>query len=60
MSGEPPTVSTCDLCGRTESNAAVLLTWTTAVERGRPHRCCGPCARGHLRAMEARLDPEHW
>ncbi len=60
MTEQQPPVATCDVCGRTESGAAALLTWVVATERGRPHRCCGSCSRDHLRAMEAKLDPEHW
>ncbi len=53
-------VVTCDRCGRTEDDPATLLGWSSATERGRVRRYCGRCSRTHLRAMEAKLDPEHW
>ena len=53
-------VTTCDLCGRKEPDAAKTLTWTTAVENGRKRAFCDTCSREHLRAMEAKLDSEHW
>jgi hypothetical protein len=55
---EEPT--TCDFCGRQESDDAATLTWTTAVEHGRLRRFCDRCSREHLRAMEGKLDSEHW
>lgn len=51
---------TCDHCGRTESDAAALLTWTTSVERDRQLRYCAACSREHLRALEGKLDHEWW
>ena len=53
-------VTTCDLCGRQESDPAKTLTWTTAVENGSRRSYCDTCSRQHLRAMEAKLDSEHW
>jgi hypothetical protein len=53
-------VTTCDLCGRRESDAAKTLTWSTAVEDGHQRSYCDDCSRRHLRAMEAKLDSEHW
>ena len=53
-------VTTCDLCGREEPDPAKTLTWTTAVESGRKRSYCDACSREHLRAMEAKLDSEHW
>jgi hypothetical protein len=50
---------TCDLCGRT-SPAADTLSWTVSVEQGRRRRYCDECSRTHLRAMEGKLDSEHW
>jgi hypothetical protein len=50
----------CDLCGRQEADDAKTLTWTTAVERGRPKTFCDDCSREHLRAMEGKLDSEWW
>ncbi|GEP38817.1 hypothetical protein NPS01_24800 [Nocardioides psychrotolerans] len=51
---------TCDFCGRDEAEAAAALTWTTAVERGRPVAYCAACSREHVRSMEGQLDREHW
>lgn len=53
-------VVTCDLCGRTAEEGAVVLTWTTAVENGRRRMFCDRCSREHLRAMEGKLDSEWW
>lgn len=53
-------VSTCDLCGRTSEDPAVLLTWTSAVERGQRKAFCDACSREHLRAMEGKLDSAWW
>lgn len=51
---------TCDFCGRTAAPGADTLTWTTAVEKGRRRTFCDECSRLHLRAMEGKLDSEHW
>ncbi|MGD9960589.1 hypothetical protein [Nocardioides sp.] len=51
---------TCDLCGTTAEEDVAVLTWTTAVENGRPRRFCARCSREHLRAMESKLDSEWW
>ncbi len=51
---------TCDFCGRQESDEATTLTWTTAVENGRQRTFCDTCSRANLRAMEGKLDSEHW
>ncbi|MBC9733322.1 hypothetical protein [Nocardioides marmotae] len=56
----PKTTRTCGWCGRQESDPARTLTWTTAVERGRARVYCETCSREHLRAMEGKLDSEHW
>jgi hypothetical protein len=50
---------TCDFCG-TQTDAAAALSWTVAVENGRRRRFCDSCSRTHLRAMEGKLDSEHW
>lgn len=50
----------CDLCGRAPDDEADLLTWSTAQEADRRKRFCADCSRRHLRAMEAKLDSEHW
>jgi hypothetical protein len=51
---------TGDFCGRQESDEARTLTWTTSVEGGRRRSYCDVCSREHLRAMEGKLDSEHW
>jgi hypothetical protein len=53
-------VKTCDLCGRQGADEATTLAWSTAVENGRSRTYCEACSREHLRAMEAKLDSEHW
>jgi hypothetical protein len=50
---------TCDLCGR-QADEVDTLTWSTSNDRGRRSRYCDTCSRQHLRAMEGKLDPEHW
>ena len=52
-------MTTCDLCGR-QGEDSETLSWTTSVERGRTCRYCDTCSREHLRAMEGKLDQEHW
>ncbi|CAB4684253.1 unannotated protein [freshwater metagenome] len=53
-------MTTCDFCGRQEDDAALLLTWSSAVERGRAQTYCDRCSREHLRSMEGKLAPEYW
>ena len=53
-------MKTCDFCGRQEADEAKTLTWSTAVENGRPKTYCETCSRDHLRAMEGKLDSEWW
>ena len=49
----------CAVCG-TVVEAPAPLTWSTASgPRGRTW-ACESCTRQHLRAMEAKLDEEHW
>ncbi len=53
----------CDFCGRQAPaghGEGVTLTWTTATEHGRRRIFCDSCSREHLRAMEGKLDSEHW
>ena len=50
---------TCDLCGA-RADAAAAFSWTVAMERGRRKRFCDECSRTHLRAMEGKLDSDHW
>jgi hypothetical protein len=51
---------TCAFCGTTAPGDDVPLTWTTAVENGRPRVFCETCSREHLRAIEGKLDSEWW
>ncbi|MGN6783342.1 MAG: hypothetical protein ACTHJH_17785 [Marmoricola sp.] len=51
---------TCAFCGADEPGEAAPLTWTSAVEQGRLRLFCDRCSREHLRAMEGKLDSEHW
>ncbi len=51
---------TCDFCGRQEPDEAKTLSWTVSVEHGRRRTYCVDCSRTHLRAMEGKLDSEHW
>ena len=53
-------MTTCDFCGKQESDEAATLTWTVAVENGRRRTFCDTCSRAHLRAMEGKLDSEWW
>ena len=51
---------TCDFCGKQAEDEATTLTWSVAVENGRPRTFCDTCSREHLRAMESQLDSEWW
>ena len=53
-------MATCDFCGRTESDEARTLAWSTSVENGRKRTYCDDCSRANLRAMESKLDSEWW
>jgi hypothetical protein len=53
-------VKTCDFCGKQAEDEATILTWSVAVENGRPRIFCETCSREHLRAMESQLDSEWW
>ena len=53
-------VKTCDFCGKQAEDEATTLTWSVAVENGRPRTFCDTCSREHLRAMESQLDSEWW
>ena len=52
--------ATCDFCGTSAPGEDIPLTWTTAVENGRPRTFCDTCSREHLRAIEGKLDSEWW
>lgn len=60
------TVLVCAFCGATLDSASdehagmAALSWVASRERGRDLRYCPSCAREHLRAIEGKLDPEHW
>ncbi len=51
---------TCHWCGKRGEGAGETLTWTSAVENGRDVHFCEECSREHLRAIEGKLDSEHW
>jgi hypothetical protein len=51
---------TCDFCGTTAEGDDPPLTWSTAMERGRPKLYCDRCSRDNLRAMEGKLDSDFW
>ena len=53
-------MTTCDFCGRQETDEATTLTWTIAVENGRRRAYCDDCSRRNLRSMEGKLDSEYW
>ena len=55
----------CDFCGRAaplgeSGEETVPLTWSTSVEHVRLRRYCDVCSRENLRAMEGKLDSDHW
>jgi hypothetical protein len=51
----------CQLCGRTaDSEAEPPLTWVLDTDGEHRRWTCPECARNHLRAMEAKLEPEWW
>lgn len=53
-------MSTCDFCGRHETDEANMLAWTYSVENGRERIYCEECSRANLRAMEGKLDSDYW
>lgn len=60
------TALVCALCGSTldsdsdEQAGMAALSWVASHERGRDVRYCPSCARDNLRAIEGKLDAEHW
>jgi hypothetical protein len=50
----------CDGCGREPEGDQPPLTWSLSLEGGRAVRLCESCTRTNLRAMEGKLDPQHW
>ncbi|HEU5271413.1 MAG TPA: hypothetical protein VFU36_15915 [Jatrophihabitans sp.] len=55
--GDPP--RTCQVCGRSGSGEE-LLQWGMDRRAGQVSWTCPRCATTHLRALEAKLDPEWW
>jgi len=54
---QPPVA--CTLCdARAEGEAP--LTWSSSRGPRGTAWVCADCTRSHLRAMEAKLDEEHW
>jgi hypothetical protein len=51
---------TCDLCGTPAEGDHPPITWSLSVERGQVKRHCERCTRLNLRALEGKLDSEHW
>ena len=49
---------TCTRCGT--SAAGQPLTWSTATGPRGTTLLCDRCTRDHVRAIEAKLDEEHW
>ena len=49
----------CQVCGRSGSGAE-LLQWVMDRRAGRASWTCPGCAATHIRALEAKLDPEWW
>ena len=50
---------TCSACGR-QADEDAGLTWSSATGPRGTTWTCETCTRRHLRAMEAKLDEEHW
>ena len=60
MTEEPlPAPVVCGACGTT-APAPAPLTWSTSHGPQGTAVFCPACTRRHLRAMEAKLDEEHW
>ena len=56
---EQPASVTCAVCG-ISAPAPAPLTWSTSHGPRGTTVVCPACTREHLRAMEAKLDEEHW
>ena len=56
---DPPGPVSCSLCG-TPAEGAPPLTWSSSRGPGGTTWACEACTRTNLRAMEAKLDEEHW
>lgn len=50
----------CDHCGAVAEGDEPPLSWSLSMESGRVRRYCEQCTRQHVRAMEGKLDAEHW
>ena len=50
---------TCSLCAA-PADATAPLTWSSATGPRGTSWTCERCTREHVRAMEAKLDEEHW
>lgn len=51
----------CQTCGAVPaSETEAKLTWSKAVEPGRPTWCCERCSRENVRSIESKLDPVWW
>jgi hypothetical protein len=50
---------TCHVCGRAGSEAE-LLSWVMDRRAGKVNWTCPDCAATHIRALEAKLEPEWW
>ncbi len=57
--GEAGAAPVCATCG-TRAEVPFPPTWSVSVEDGRRVWTCGPCAREHLRSIEAKLGREWW
>jgi hypothetical protein len=57
---DEPQPPVCAYCGVAAPGDTPPLTWSTAVENGRPVVHCEQCARDHLRAIEGKLDQAWW
>jgi hypothetical protein len=53
-----PVPVVCSSCG--QQAAEPPLTWSTATGPRGTTWLCATCTRRHLRALEAKLDEEHW
>ncbi len=52
--------ATCQLCGRSQTEAADRLAWVTDRRDGRISWICPGCATENIRSLEAKLEPEWW
>ena len=57
-SGQPSPAVTCGRCGTCAPEQP--LAWSTATGPRGTTLVCDGCTREHVRAIEAKLDEEHW